>query len=383
LALEDDIRGMAKENSRPDYILAGIVATLIVLGVLILASVSASLSQEKFGNTYYFLNHQLLFGFLPGLILAFLFFKIRLDFLKKLAPILFLINLFLVAMVFLPKIGTTAGGATRWLNLGPLSFQPSEFLKLTFILYLASWLTAQTSREKFAVKKTEKTFNTTFLAFLIVIVLIGLLLIFQPDISTLGTIAMTATIMYFLANTPFWQSILIILLGAGGLLTLIKLAPYRAERLLVFFNPGIEPMGIGYQIKQAIIAVGSGGIFGQGFGMSQQQFGLFHLPQSISDAIFAIFAEEAGFIGASILILLFLIFLWRGLKISKERSDKFSQLASLGITFWICLQAMINIGSIIGVLPLSGIPLPFISYGGSALTAELIGVGVLLNVSRV
>ncbi len=365
---------------KPDYILLGTIIALIILGIIILASVSASLSLEKFGTTYYFLNHQLLFGFLPGIILAFLAFRIRLDFLKKWAPFLLLINLILLAMVFLPGIGTEVRGAARWLNFGLFSFQPSEFLKLTFILYLASWLASQTRIQKLGGEQAEKGFNQTLIAFLVVIGIISLLLIFQPDISTLGVIFLVAGFLYFLAKTPLWQSFLIILIATLSLFSLIKLAPYRAARLLVFFNPEVDPMGIGYQIKQALIATGSGGISGLGLGMSQLKFGF--LPQSISDSIFAIWAEETGFIGSTILIFLFLIFLWRGFRIGKLCQDNFSQLAAWGITSWICLQSFINVGSMIGILPLTGIPLPFISYGGSALVAELIGVGILLNISR-
>jgi len=373
---------MVKEGRQPDYILIGVSVILIVLGILILASVSASLSQERFGTTYYFLNHQLLFGLIPGVLLAFLVFRINLAFLKKWAPLLLLINIVFLAIVFLPKVGAGAGGAARWLNLGPISFQPSEFLKLTFILYLAAWLTSRTPQKLTGAGQAKKTFSQTLLAFLIVIGLISLLLVFQPDISTLGIIGLVAALIYFLAGTPLWHSILIFLVGAGGLFSLIKLAPYRAARLLVFLKPEIDPMGISYQIKQALIAVGSGGIFGLGLGLGMFRQKLWLLPQSMSDSIFAIFAEEGGFIGSSILIFLFLIFLWRGFKIAKLRGDKFSQLAALGITSWIVIQGFTNIGSMTGILPLTGIPLPFISYGGSALISELIGVGILLNISR-
>lgn len=369
------------KDRRPDYVLAGVVIVLVVLGVLFLASVSAPLAQKKFDTTFYFLNHQLLFGLLPGLILALFAFKIRLEILKKWAPILLLANMILLAMVFLPEIGAGAGGAARWINLGKITFQPSEFLKLTFILYLAAWLASQTpGKQKFGRGWIEKGFGQTLIAFLIVVGLISLLLIYQPDISTLGIILLVAALMYFLANTPLWHSILIILIGAGGLFSLIKLAPYRAARLLVFLKPETDPMGIGYQIKQILIAVGSGGISGLGLGMSHLRLGF--IPQSISDSIFAILAEEAGFIGSCLLILLFLIFLWRGFKIGKLCQNKFSQLAAIGITSWITVQAFINIGSMIGILPLTGIPLPFISCGGSALVAELIGVGILLNISK-
>lgn len=367
-----------QKNGHPDYILLGISIILLILGVLILASVSASLSLEKFGSTFYFLNHQLLFGLIPGLILAFISFRIPLNFLKKWSLVLLLINLVLLTMVFLPKIGAGVGGATRWINLGVISFQPAEFLKLTFILYLAAWLSSRTPTP--LLHKSGGGFGQTLIAFLLVIGLISLLLIFQPNVSTLGIIVLVASLMYFLANTPLWHSILIILTGVISLFSLIKIAPYRAARLLVFLNPETDPMGIGYQIKQALIAIGSGGIFGLGLGMSRQKFGF--LPQSISDAIFPIFSEETGFLGSLILISLFLIFLWRAFKISKETPDKFSQLLSLGISSWISIQAFVNIGSMIGILPLSGIPLPFISYGGTHLVAELIGIGILLNISK-
>lgn len=372
------LRSTAKSRRQPDYILLGATAALLILGTLILAGVSAAFSQERFGSSYYFLNHQLLYGLLPGIILGFLAFRIRLDVLKKWSPVLLLINLALLGMVFLPKIGSAFGGATRWINIGPVSFQPSEFLKLTFILYLASWLAVRT--EKIGSGKRGANFGQTLIAFLIVIGLISLFLISQPDISTLLVILISAGLMYFLAGTVFWHSIFLISIGLGALLVLIKLAPYRMARILVFLNPETDPMGTGYQIKQALIAVGSGGLSGQGLGMSQLKFGF--LPQSISDSIFAIFAEETGFIGAFFLIFLFLVFLWRGFKIGKLSQDKFSSLAALGITSWIIIQGFVNIGSMTGLLPLTGIPLPFIGYGGSALVAELIGVGILLNISK-
>ncbi len=376
---------MTKISKHPDYILLAVIAVLIILGIVILASVSAPYSQEKFGNTYYFLKHQLLFGIIPGLILAFFAFRMNLSFLKKGAPVLLLINLILMILVFFPVIGSASESSTeaaRWIRLGPFSFQPSELLKLTFILYLASWLSSRT--EKKSSFKNHREFGQNFIAFLIVLGIVAVLLFFQSHASTLGIILIVSAIMYFSINTPLWHSILMILMGVGFLFFLIKLVPYRINRFLVFLNPDLDPMGIGYQIKQALIAVGSGGLGGIGLGMSAgmgtQKFGF--LPQTISDSIFAIFSEETGFIGSVFLIFLFLIFLWRGFKIAKVARDKFSQLLSLGITSWICLQGFTNIGAMIGILPLTGVPLPFISYGGSALIVELIGVGILLNISR-
>lgn len=368
------------EKSSPDYVLITVTVVLIILGIILLANVSAPFSLERFGNTYYFLNHQLLFGFLPGLILAFLAFKIPLSFLKKWAPLFLLINLILLGMVFLPWIGFEFRGSARWLSLGPFSFQPSEFLKLTFILYLAAWLASRKETQKSNEKRLMWGNSQTFMAFLAVIGIISFILISQPDISTLGIIILVATLMYFLAKTPLWQNLFIISGGAISVLALIKIAPYRLNRFMVFLDPATDPMGLGYQVKQALIAVGSGGILGLGLGMSQMKFGF--LPQSITDSIFAIFAEETGFLGSLFLISIFLVFCWRGIKIGKLCQDKFSQLTAWGITFWIFLQSFTNIGAMIGVLPLTGIPLPFISYGGSALVAEMIGVGILLNTSK-
>ncbi|MEK7071864.1 MAG: putative peptidoglycan glycosyltransferase FtsW [Patescibacteria group bacterium] len=348
-----------------DYFLLAIVAILALMGVLILASVSAPFSQERFGHPYYYLVHQALFGLIPGGILALFFFKINLEKIKKIAPLLLLMNLALLAMVFLPIIGRTAGGSHSWLGIGPISFQPSEFLKLTFIIYLSSFLTSS---------------RRSFPAFLIIVGLVSLLLIFQPDVGTLGIIVLTAILIYFSARTPIWHSVLVVLAGIGGLAALMKFSVYRFSRLTTFLHPTADPQGTGYQITQSVIAVGSGGLLGRGLGLAQEKFGL--LPQPISDSIFVIFAKEAGFAGAIFLISFFLIFLWKGIKIAKKTKDPFYQLLAIGITSWIVLQAFINIGAIIGLLPLTGIPLPFISYGGSALTIELAGIGILLNISK-
>lgn len=376
-----------KEKNHPDYILVAATGFLIVLGILILSSVSATLSQEKFGSPFYFLLHQILFGLLPGIVLAFLVFKIKLSFLRKWSPVLLLLNLGLLGMVFLPKIGVSLGGATRWIDLKIISLQPAEFLKLTFFLYLASLLESKTQSYqklikglKYKMPQSSFSSGAGLVAFFVLLALISIFLILQPNISTLGVIVLIGTLMYFSAGTPLWHSILIILAASGGFWALIKMAPYRASRLLIFLNPEFDPMGKGYQLKQALIAIGSGGILGLGLGMSRQKFGF--LPQAMSDTIFAIFAEEMGFIGAFVLISLFLIFLWRSIKIAKGSPDKFAQLTALGISSWIVLQAFINVGAMIRILPPTGIPLPFISYGGSHLVAELIGVGILFNISK-
>lgn len=363
---------MVKYHRKADFPLLGVTIILIILGVLILTSISAPLSFERFGNSYYYLKHQFLIGFLPGIILGFLAFLIPLGFFKRNVIFFLLLNLFLLGMVFLPKLGVSLGGASRWIKIGPIFLQPSEFLKITFLIYLASWLSSRSS--------SQKNWSQTLIAFLIIIGVVSSFLIFQPDVSTLGIIISVSLLVYFLSDTPIWHSVLIILIGIIALIILVRVAPYRADRILVFLNPDVDPMGAGYQMKQALISVGSGGVYGLGLGMSRQKFGF--LPQTMSDSIFAIFAEEAGFIGSIILIFLFLFFFWRGFKIAKASDDKFQKILALGITSWISIQAFINIGSMTGLLPLTGVPLPFISYGGSHLLTEFIGVGILLNISK-
>ena len=369
-----------------DYILFFSVVILLILSNLILAPLSAPFSFKRFGTTNYFVIHQIVYGLLPGLALGLFFYKIPLGFLKKISPFLFLINIIFLIFVFLPFIGSRLQGANRWLSIGGVTFQPSEFLKLSVILFLSGWLknisADQTMTKKYLLKTRKKNYNlrSSLIPFLVISGFISLIFILQPDISTLTIIALVSLILYFAIGTPFWHSILIVLAGAGGLIALINISSYRFSRLLAFLKPEIDPMGIGYQVKQALIAVGSGGFWGRGIGTSIQKFGF--LPHPMSDSIFAVYAEETGLAGAIVLISLFLVFLWRGLKISKATSDKFCQLAAIGISSWVVIQAFFNIGSIVGILPLAGIPLPFISYGGSHLVTELAAVGILLNISK-
>lgn len=362
----------AKElSNKPDYVLLSVTGFLILLGIVTLTSVSAAFSWVKAGSATFYLFWHIGFGVLGGAALGFFAYKISLPELKKKSPLLLLFNLFLMLLVFVPKIGLTAGGASRWINLGFTTFQPSEFLKLTFILYLAFWLS----------NRQRKPSSAMFLiAFFVIIGIISALLALQPDISTLGIILLCALVMYFLSGSSFKHSFLTVLTVAAALAALIKFEAYRFERFLVFIKPDIDPMGLSYQVKQALITIGSGGIFGRTPGMSIQKFGF--LPQPMSDSIFAIIAEEWGFIGSLFLIGLFLAFAWRGIAIVKRAQNKFYQLTAVGITVWITLQAFVNIGSMAGALPLTGVPLPFISYGGSALIAELMGLGILLNISK-
>ena len=346
-----------------------VAVILITMGIMILADVSAPISQIKFGYPTHFLWHQIVFGLIPGIILSFFFFKVSLEWVKKYSFLFFLIAVLLSAAIFLPYFGAKAKGAVRWLSIGPFSFQPSEFLKLFFIVFLAYWF----SRKDF--KKIKN-----FLWFLVFLGFVSAILYFQKDLSTLAIILVTSFTMYFLADSSWGRILLIIAFGAIILFTMVKLEPYRFNRLLVLFNPQVDPLGIGYQAKQALITVGSGGILGQGLGLGKQKFGF--LPESMSDSVFAILAEEAGFIGSIFIIFLFILLFCRGFLLARKSKEKFVQLLVYGVSIWLIFQSAFNIGGMIHLFPLAGIPLPFISYGGSHLIAELIGIGLLLNASK-
>ncbi|MCX6721709.1 MAG: putative peptidoglycan glycosyltransferase FtsW, partial [Candidatus Staskawiczbacteria bacterium] len=348
-----------------NYPLFFLIVFLVGFSFFFLACLSAPSSLQRFGNTYYFLFHQIYSGLIPGIILGFLAYKISLPFLKKIAPILFLSNLALLFLVFLPGIGASGGGASRWLNLGFGSFQPSEFLKVTAILYLSAWIASKleetsTSDWKAITKTGYHNVIYILIPFIVFLGLISVALILQSDISTLGIIGATALVVYFSAKTPFWHTLALLLSGTVAVFLLIKFEPYRLDRLLTFLNPSADPLGKGLQLRQSLISMGSGGVFGKGLGMSAEKF---ILPNPMSDSIFAIIGEETGALGCMALIVLFVLLFWLGIKIFKNSNDRFSKMTAVGIVFWITFQAFINISSVIGIFPLAGIPLPFFSYG--------------------
>ncbi len=364
-----------------DYALIATVGALLMAGIIILASVSTIYSQERFGDPYYFLMRQIVY-IVVGSLLGFVAYKIKLGLIRKWSSFILIANMILLAAVFIPGIGFASGGAKRWVQLGPFMAQPAEFLKLSFIVFLSAWMANIADRS--SKKKKKKKNNLSDLHPIIVCLsffaLSAAILKFQPDISSLAVIFAITIIIYFLSGAPIWHTAGLAGAGLVGLALVIKMAPHTINRILVYLDPGHDPMGIGYQIKQASIAIGSGGIFGLGLGMSKQKLGF--LPEIMSDTIFATFAEETGFVGSLTLVSLFVAFLWIGFKISKGSADRFCSLAAAGITSWIIIQAFVNMGAMLGILPLTGIALPFISYGGSHLITELAAVGLLLNISR-
>ncbi len=359
-------------KKQPNFAILGIVVFLVFFGLLMISSAGAVLSQEKFNQSFYFVKNQILKGLLPGLVLAFLAYRIPFQFWRKYAKYIFIASLALMILVFIPGLGVALGGAKRWVNLAGIYFQPSEFFKLALIVYLAAFLA----------KNSESVSRSSYgiLSFLLILGLLGFLIGSQPDIGTFSVLVAVTLTMFFLAGTRLSHIAFLSGAGLALLLLLIKIFSHARERIQVLFDPRIDPKGIGYQIDQIKIALGSGGIFGQGLTQSKQKF--LYLPQPTGDSIAAVIGEELGFVGMVTLVGLFAAFAFYGFKVAQKAPDEFSKLLAGGITCLIVIQALVNISAIIGLLPLTGITLPFISYGGSSLVVSLIAVGILLNISK-
>ncbi|MBT3355725.1 putative lipid II flippase FtsW [bacterium] len=363
---------MAQKNKKVDPIILGVVFILLVFGLVMISSAGIAVSKDRFGDEYHLFRRQLFYGVIPGLIFLFIVQKIHYSFWKKIAVPLFALAILFLVLIFIPGFGVKLQGASRWLALGPLQFQPTEFMKLAIILYLALWIESK--------GKMIADFKEGLLPFIAILGVVGFLVIKQPDVGTLGAISVISLVMLFVSGAPIRFIFALFGSGIGLLMTLIAVAPYRLNRLKSFRDSTIDPQGIGYQINQALIAVGSGGIFGLGFGQSRQKFN--YLPEPVGDSIYAIISEELGMIGAVSLLILFVLFAMRGLKIARNAPDKFAALVAVGISSWIIFQAFINIAAIIGLIPLTGIPLPFVSYGSTSLVFMLTAVGILLNISK-
>jgi cell division protein FtsW len=360
-----------RRPGKMDYSLAIIVFALIVIGLIMISSASVVISYQKTGNNYFYLQRQVIW-MLIGLIAMVIFSLIDYRIWRKLALPLMIIALLFLAVVLLPYFSSLSHGANRWIILGPVNFQPSEFAKLAIIIYLSGWLARR--------KDDIKSFSRGFLPFLFILAIVIFLVMREPDLGTMAIIAGAAAIVFFVAGASWIHVVLGASSGIMVILALILAAPYRLNRLFTFLNPGSDSSGAGYQIKNALIAVGSGGLWGLGFGNSRQKY--LYLPEAHTDAIFAVIVEEIGFIRASSIIILFVLLGYRGFKIAKEAEDDFGRYLAVGITSWFILQAFINLAAILSLIPLTGVPLPFISYGGSSLVISLAAVGILLNISK-
>ncbi len=360
-----------KNTHRIDFVFLGLTLTLVLGGFLLSSSASLSTLGEKSGWHLPFDESQfvsLLCGIVAFFIVSLIPFKVW----RSYAIPIFLTTLGLTCAVFLPYIGFSFNGARRWLSLGPYSLQPSEMLKIGFVVYFASWLAL--SRDRI------KTFRLGFLPYLLMVSLLGLILLKQPDTGTFMIIFATSVAMFVAAGGRWLHLFYLFLAALMGLGALCLFRPYVRDRVLTFINPSHDVRGASYQINQSLIAIGSGGILGRGYGQSIQKFN--YLPESIGDSVFAVVGEEFGFIGSVVLVLLFLLFgLW-GLKIASRAPDAFSRLLVVGIVVMVTAGAFINISAMLGVIPLTGVPLTFVSHGGTALFFSLLGIGIVLNVSR-
>lgn len=362
-----------KKWHQPDYGFIIILALVTIFGLVMLSSASVAVSFQKYHDSYFILKHQILWGLIPGLVLFVILSFIDYKIFKRYAFWMLAVSILLLVLVFVPHIGATYGTAKSWINILGASFQPSELVKLTFLIYLASWLESR-GHQKIS------DFSEGLMPFLSVLGIITVLLILQPDLGTMTIIVLTSLIVYFVGGANLLHMLGVGLASLLGLFFLIKIAPYRAARLTIFLHPELDPQGIGYHINQAFLAIGSGGFWGRGFGMSLQKFQ--YLPEVEGDSIFAIIAEELGFVIASLLIIAYLYLLWRSLKIAQKSPDQFGKHLAVGIAAWILVQAFVNIGAMVGLLPLTGVPLPFVSYGGTSLAMLLAACGILVNISR-
>ena len=337
-----------------------------------LTSASAAIGEQRFGDSYFFIKRQLLFGLVPGIVLFLIAAKFSLEKLRSLAMPIYIAMIISLILVFIPGIGINVNGAQSWIVLGGFSFQPSELAKVALIIFLSAYLGSKG-------RKIE-SFSDGFLPTLVLAGIPLLLIMLQPDTGTVTILFAIVFAMLFAAGAK-WQHI-IGLAGAGltGIAFLIAIAPYRVARFMTFLHPELDPLGVGYHINQAFLAIGSGGWFGYGFGQSRQKFQ--YLPEVHADSIFAVIAEEMGFFIAAAIIVVFILIALRGFMHAKKADSQFTRLLVTGIIVWFVVQSFMNIGAMVGVMPLTGVPLPFISHGGSALMIAMAAVGLLINASR-
>ncbi len=358
-------------GKQADKVFLGIVIILLVAGFLIFTSASLGLLART-GVSFWSVALNQCAALLVGCAIAFIVSKIRYTLWRRLSFYIFIFSVFLTLLVFIPHVGLEYGGAKRWIDLKLLTLQPGEFLKIAFVIYAAALLAA--AKEKAA------TFKGGMMPLVIMLSIVGVILLKQPDTDTFIAIFLAAMGMFIVAGGRFRHLFALSLISLAGFALLVSVRPYLMQRVTTFLNPAADPQGAGYQIQQSLIAIGSGEMFGRGFGQSIQKFS--YLPEPIGDSIFAVAAEEFGFVGGVVLIILFLFFTLRGFRIAVTSPDLFGGLLVTGIVILIVSGSFMNIASMLGVIPLSGLPLLFVSHGGSAMMFTLFQVGIILNISK-
>lgn len=348
-----------------------LVLAIVLAGLAIFSSATLGLLARESSSVSKGILLQAGLGIGLGFLALFIARAIPLATIKRFSPHLYIASILLTLLVFVPGIGLRANGATRWIDLGFTTVQPAEFLKIGFVLALAWWLAPRA--------RQLSSYRNGLVPLTIMLVIPTALLLAQPNTSTTLLIIATGVVMYFAAGAP-WRDFGILALVAGimfGIIVLVR--PYALERIKTFIDPSANSLGSGYQIQQSLIAIGSGGLLGRGFGQSVEKFN--YLPEPDGDSVFAVFAEETGFLGAVFLLILFVALAARGIVIAGNSRDLFGGLVAFGLSFIIILQAFVNMGAMLGIIPLTGLPLPFVSHGGTALMAILLMCGLILNVA--
>lgn len=356
----------------PDLLLLLGILALVGFGILLVASASSVLGIDLRADPHAFAKRQFFNGILPGLVVLIVTMHVPYGLLKKIVVPLLAVVVLLLVLVFVPGLQGFYGGAARWVRVGALSVQPAELAKLALALYLAALLAGRETQRGHV--------REALLPFLVIVGIVAILIAAQPDVGTLVVVTGAALLTYAIAGAPWSHLFGIVVFAGAALLALIRSAPYRLARFSTFFRPEADPQGIGYQVQQALLAIGSGGVWGLGLGRSRQKFR--YLPEPAGDAIFSIAAEELGFLRMSLLLFLYAFLIIRGYHIARSAPDAFGRFVAAGITSWFFVQMTVHIGANVALLPLTGIPLPFVSYGGSALVVALAGAGILLNISR-
>ena len=362
---------MPPKKAAPDFLLVIILLSLLSLGLIMVYSASAIWADYRFDDSFYFVKRQFLFA-LVGIVAMFFIMNIDYWNWRSWAPAILILCFLLLIAVLIPGIGSVRNGSRSWIGVGAFSIQPSEFMKLAMIVFLARYLSVNQKKITSFKEGLIPTLTLVFVAFALIML--------QPDLGTGTVMVGTCIVMIFISGARIWHFAVLGLIGLLGFAGLIISAPYRIQRITAFIDPWQDPLGNGFQIIQSLYAIGPGGLFGLGLGQSRQKF--FYLPEPQTDFIFAILAEELGFIGGSLVLLLFALLLWRGLRIALGAPDLFGSFLACGIITMIAIQVMINIGVVTGLIPVTGITLPFFSYGGSSLTLMLVAIGILLNISR-
>jgi cell division protein FtsW len=363
---------LTKKQKPFDRYFFWIVVLITGMGLLFFVSASLGILARSETKFYGVLFNQLVLGLVGGFLALWICTRIPYTFWRKYSFYIFFGALALTLAVFIPKLGFEHGGARRWINIGPVSFQPAEFLKIAFVIYFSAWL-AWT-------RKKQEDIKFRIIPLMVMLGVVALALLRQPDTKSLILITSAACGMLFTSGVSWKKIISIIVLGVGAIVVLAFIRPYVMDRIKTFFNPAHDPQGASYQLQQSLIAIGSGGITGRGLGQSVQKFN--YLPEPQGDSIFAVIGEEFGFVGTTLLLILYVFFAIRGYKIALRAPDTFSRYLVVGLITLLTAQSFLNIASLVGLFPLTGVPLVFISHGGTALLIALGAVGIILNVSR-